>query len=241
MRNKLKRFEENQLRRNVIEQGKPILEEIKGQWHTKYFHNNNPITLELACGKGDYTVGLGRQFPNENFIGVDIKGARLYFGSVAAEEEGLDNVAFLRTKIVEIENYLADNEVDQIWITFPDPRPRDRDERRRLTNPRFLEMYQRMLKDGGLFHLKTDDRPLFDYTLEMLKQFPIEDLVWTHDLYQSSYLPYHHGLQTNYEKRFLAQGKQINYLQCRMRKAGDQYASSTSSASSISASSSKSL
>ncbi len=222
MRNKIKRFEENNLRHNVIQPGKPIIESIKGRWHELYFKNNNPITLELACGKGEYTVGLGRLFSSQNFIGVDIKGARIYFGSCTAEEEGLDNVAFLRIKIVDIENYFAENEVDQIWITFPDPRPRDRDERRRLTHPRFLEAYQRLLKDGGIFHLKTDDRPFFDYTLEMLQAFPVEDLRWTHDLYNSPYVNGHHGLKTNYETKFLAEGKQINYLQCRMRKSSVQ-------------------
>jgi tRNA (guanine-N7-)-methyltransferase len=218
VRNKLQRFAENRTRDNVIQAGKPIIEEIKGAWNKLHFKNTNPITLELACGKGEYTVGLGQYYPDRNFIGVDIKGARLYFGSRSAEDEGLDNVAFLRIKIIEIENYFAEGEVDQIWITFPDPRPRDRDERRRLTHPRFLKMYQAMLKEGGMFHLKTDDQPFFDYTREMLQHFPIDELAWTHDLYQSPMLEEHHGLQTNYEQRFLQEGKKINYLRCKMRK-----------------------
>lgn len=218
MRNKIQRFAENKVRKNVIEAGKPIIEKIKGNWHELYFQNSNPITLELACGKGEYTVGLGRHFLNRNFIGVDIKGARLYFGSRTAEEEGLGNIAFLRIKISSIEEYFAESEVDQIWITFPDPRPRDRDERRRLTHPRYLKMYQHILNDGGMFHLKTDDQPFFDYTLEMLKELPIEDLAWTHDLYDSPMLEEHHGLKTNYETKFLEQGKKINYLRCRIKK-----------------------
>lgn len=218
VRNKLQRFEENKQRRNVIEEGKPILEQIKGNWHELFFHNTNPITLELACGKGEYTVGLARHYPERNFIGVDIKGARLYFGSRSAEEEGLQNVAFLRIKISSLDDYFAPKEVDQIWITFPDPRPRDRDERRRLTHPRFLQMYKSILKDGGMFHLKTDDQPFFDYTREMLKELRTEELAWTHDLYSSPMLEEHHGLQTNYEKMFLEKGKKINYLRCRIRK-----------------------
>lgn len=219
MRNKQKRFAENQERRNVVEAGKPIIEEIKGKWHETFFQNDKPITLELACGKGEYTVGLGRLYPDRNFIGVDIKGARLYFGSRTAEEEGLDNVAFLRIKIIDIENHFAENEVDQIWITFPDPRPLLSDEKRRLTHPRYLSKYQRMLKDGGYFHLKTDDQPFFDFTREMLQSFPVTALEWTHDLYNSPLLAEHHDLQTNYETKFLAQGKKINYLRCRIHKA----------------------
>ena len=222
MRNKLQRFAENQQRDNLIEAGKPIIEDIKGNWHERFFQDDKPITLELACGKGEYTVGLARHYPLRNFIGVDIKGARIYFGSREAEEEGLDNVAFLRIKISSIDQYFAENEVDQIWITFPDPRPRDRDERRRLTHPRYLQMYQHLLIDGGTLHLKTDDQPFFDYTLESLKTFTTEDLIWTYDLYNSPYLAEHHGLQTNYEMKFLEQGKKINYLRCRIRKNKDQ-------------------
>lgn len=222
MRNKIQRFAENKIRHNIIEPGKPIIEEIKGNWNERFFENNKPITLELACGKGEYTIGLGRSFPERNFIGVDIKGARIYFGSRTAEEEGLDNVAFLRIEISSIDQYFAENEVDQIWITFPDPRPRDRDVRRRLTHPRYLQMYQHILKDGGLLHLKTDDQPFFEFTREMLQTFPAEELVWTHDLYNSPFLAEHHGLQTNYEIKYLEQGKKINYLRCRLRKGQDQ-------------------
>lgn len=218
MRNKQKRFKENAARNNIIESGKELYEVIKGQWSSAYFGNEQPIIIELACGKGDYTIGLARRFPDRNYIGVDIKGSRIWYGSTAAQEEGLDNVGFLRTKILEIENYFAESELTEIWITFPDPRPRDRDERRRLTHPRYLKMYQHMLKDGGIFHLKTDDRPFFDFTLEMLKEFPVTNLVQTTDLYNSPMLEEHFGIQTTYEKRWLAEGKNINYLRCEMHK-----------------------
>ncbi|EMR02884.1 tRNA (guanosine(46)-N7)-methyltransferase TrmB [Cesiribacter andamanensis] len=218
MRNKLARFADLKVRQNVLEAGKPLLAEIKGNWNSLFFKNDKPITLELACGRGEYTVGLGRRFPDRNFIGVDIKGARLFFGSREADEEGLQNVGFLRIKISDIDQFFSEDEVDQIWITFPDPRPRDRDEKRRLTHPRFLEMYQRMLKEGGWLHLKTDDRQFFDFTREMLQQFPTKDLEWTHDLYSTHLLDDHFGLQTAYEKRYLEEGRKINYLRCRLLK-----------------------
>jgi tRNA (guanine-N7-)-methyltransferase len=222
VRNKLARFAEIKQRQNVLEAGKPLLEEIKGAWHCKFFQNQQPISLELACGRGEYTVGLGRLFPERNFIGVDIKGDRLFYGSRLAEEEGLRNVGFLRIMIAELESFFSPGEVAQIWITFPDPRPRDRDEKRRLTHPRFLKMYQTMLVDGGWLHIKTDDRNFFDYSLEMLQQFPTEELVWTYDLYSTSLLEDHFGLQTTYEKRYLKEGRKINYLRCRLRKQSVQ-------------------
>lgn len=218
MRNKLQRFAENAERSNIIQPGKELYEQIKGKWHEQYFLNSQPIVVELACGKGDYTIGLARRFPDRNFIGVDIKGSRIWYGSNTAEEEGLDNVAFLRTQILRIENFFAENELSELWITFPDPRPRDRDERRRLTHPRYLQMYQRMLKEGGMFHLKTDDRPFFDFTLEMLKEFPVRNLQQTTDLYNSPILEEHFGIQTTYEKRWLEEGKKINYLRCEFYK-----------------------
>lgn len=218
MRNKQKRFSENAVSDNIIQTGKELYDHIQGKWQHIYFGNENPITLELACGKGDYTIGLARNFPERNFIGVDIKGSRIWYGSTTAQEEGLDNVAFLRTQILLIENFFEENELSEIWITFPDPRPRDRDERRRLTHPRYLKMYQQMLKDGGTFHLKTDDRPFFDFTMEMLQQFPVKHLRHTTDLYNSPMLEEHFGIQTTYEKRWLSEGKKINYLRCQMHK-----------------------
>lgn len=218
MRNKQKRFRENTASKNIIQPGKELYENIKGQWGNAYFGNEHPIIAELACGKGDYTIGLARQHPDRNYIGVDIKGSRIWYGSTTAQEEGLDNVAFLRTQILLIENFVGESELSELWITFPDPRPRDRDERRRLTHPRYLKMYQQMLKEGGIFHLKTDDRPFFDFTLEMLQEFPVKNLCQTTDLYNSPMLKEHFGIQTTYEKRWLAEGKKINYLRCEMYK-----------------------
>lgn len=218
MRRKLKKFADNAQNRNVIEPGKALYDTIKGQWK-EFFGNDNPITVELACGKGDYTLGLGRQFPERNFIGVDIKGSRIWNGSIQALEEGLNNIAFLRTQILEIENFFAPGEIDEIWITFPDPRPRDRDEKRRLTHPRFLYIYQQLLKEGGWLRLKTDDRPLFDYSLETVQQMPISDFEFTHNVYESPLLAEHYGVQTTYEKKFLEEGRIINYLRCRLHKA----------------------
>ena len=218
MRNKLKRFAENAERTNIVEPGKENYENIKGAWSEGFFKNQNPVIVELACGKGDYTIGLARKFPDRNYIGVDIKGSRIWYGSTTAEDESLTNVGFLRAQILTIENFIGENELSELWITFPDPRPRDRDERRRLTHPRYLKMYQNILKDGGVFHLKTDDRPFFDFTLEMLQQFPVSDLVFTTDLYDSPILEEHYGIQTTYEKRWLSEGKKINYLRCRFHK-----------------------
>lgn len=219
MRNKIKRFADNAVRENIVEQGKELYENIRGRWQEDFFKNDQPLTVELACGRGDYTLGLARRFSNRNFIGVDIKGSRIWYGSSAAEEENLRNVAFLRTQILLIERFFAENELSELWITFPDPRPRDRDIRRRLTHSRYLKMYQSILKDGGFFHLKTDDRPFFDFTLEMLESFPIQNLVQTTDLYESPLLEEHFGIQTTYEKRWLKEGKKINYLRCEMYKS----------------------
>ncbi|SDM30176.1 tRNA (guanine-N7-)-methyltransferase [Catalinimonas alkaloidigena] len=214
-RNKQQRFAANQANSNVLEAGKPLYETIKGQWHATQFKNEHPLVVELACGRGEYTVGLAREFPEKNFVGVDIKGARIWKGSTIAMQEGLDNVAFLRTRIEGLESFFAPGELREIWITFPDPRPRDRDIKRRLTSPRFLEMYRRLLPAEGWIHLKTDNAPLFDYTLEVLAETAIKDLVHTHDLYNSPYAADHKGIKTRYEEMFLAQGLPIHYLRFR--------------------------
>lgn len=219
MRNKIQRFAETHEQENVIQEGRTLYEKVKGNWDKLYFRNGQPIIVELACGRGDYTNGLARRFPEKNFIGVDIKGDRIWHGSTRALEEGLDNVAFLRTMILELENFFEESELSELWITFPDPRPRDRDERRRLTHPRFLEMYQRLLKDGGIFHLKTDDRPFFNFSLEQLQTFPVKNLMYTTDLYESPMLEEHYGIQTTYERRWLNEGKKINYLRCTFHKS----------------------
>jgi tRNA (guanine-N7-)-methyltransferase len=214
MINKQERFRQNAERRNVIEPGKPIFEIIKGKWHPLYFHNQHPVTVELGCGRGEYTVGLARLFPDRNFVGVDLKGARIWKGSKIATEENMENVAFLRVHILEIEYFFETAEVDEIWITFPDPRPKKGDVKRRLTHPRFLELYRKIVRKGGKVHLKTDNQLLFEYSLEVLQQRDdVQELIYTFDLYQSDLLPLHLGLQTRYEQQFIEEGKTIKYLQ----------------------------
>ena len=215
MRSKLQRFKENSERSNVIEPGKAIFDHIRGKWNSLYFENDRPIVLELGCGNGEYTVQLAAQFPDKNFIGVDIKGTRIWRGSKDAMDMSLPNAAFLRTQILHIEEHVAPNEVSEIWITFPDPRPRKRDIKRRLTSPRFLNIYRNLLSEKGIVHLKTDNTPLFDYSLEVLEQLEVLDLVYTHNLYDTPLLKDHHGIQTRYEKMFLSEGESIKYLRFR--------------------------
>ncbi len=212
MRNKLDRFRENAESENVIEPGKAIFETIKGRWHA-YFGNDNPIILELGCGKGEYTIGLARLFPEKNYIGVDVKGARIWAGSQTAMEEGFSNVAFLRIRILEIENFVQENEVDEIWITFPDPRPRVRDIKRRLTSTRFLDIYKRLLKPGGWLHLKTDNAPLYEFTLDLLKEREdVATLNYTDDFHRSDFPEKELNILTGYEQRYLEQQKNIKYI-----------------------------
>ncbi|MCD8540535.1 MAG: tRNA (guanosine(46)-N7)-methyltransferase TrmB, partial [Leadbetterella sp.] len=194
---------------------------IKGAWNEVYFRNTNPIVLELACGKGEYTVGLGSRFPGHNFIGIDIKGDRIARGSAKAVELGLKNVAFLRTGIQYLDEFFEENEVSEIWLVHPDPQPRDKEEKRRLTNPRFLELYKRYLKDGGIYHLKTDSEFLFDYSLEVMKADPqFEILGFTKDLYNSPLKEGHFEIVTHYERFFTEKGAAINYLEARLKKQG---------------------
>ena len=153
--------------KNLVFMGQKVA--IKGKWSSDYFKNDNPITLELACGRGEYAVALGRMFPDRNFIGVDIKGARIHQGATTALNEGLTNVAFLRTRIEMIEHFFAKDEVDEIWITFPDPFLRDADADKRLTAAPFLQRYRHFLQPDGVVHLKTDSPDLYDFTLEICK------------------------------------------------------------------------
>ncbi|MBS1557458.1 MAG: tRNA (guanosine(46)-N7)-methyltransferase TrmB [Bacteroidetes bacterium] len=219
MKSKLKRFEINASRENVIEPGKEIYFEIKGNWNKTYFKNTHPLTIELACGRGEYSVGMARTFPDQNFVGVDVKGDRLWKGSTWAFEEGLKNVGFLRTQIVHIESFFEENEADQIWLTFPDPRPRKRDIKRRLTSPRFLDMFKKILKAEGWFRFKTDNTGLFNYTLEEINQrSDIRDVAFTFDLYNSDLRAECYDIQTRYEAIFTAAGEKIKYLKFRFSK-----------------------
>ncbi|HYG38166.1 MAG TPA: tRNA (guanosine(46)-N7)-methyltransferase TrmB [Cytophagales bacterium] len=212
-RQKLKRFAENAITETVIEPGKELFSSIKGNWSSDFFYNSNPITLELGCGYGEYSVGLAKLYPNKNFVGVDIKGSRIWQGSTLARENGLTNVGFLRTKIQNIENFFAEDEVSEIWITFPDPRPKNRDRRRRLTSPRMLEIYRKIIAANGIIHLKTDSRELMDYTLESLFSLNITPIQNTFDLYKEvNHQDIHYNIKTKYENIYLAENKPINYV-----------------------------
>lgn len=213
MKRKKERFKIIEERINVIEPTKPNYHQIKGKWSDEHFKNQNPITVELACGRGEYSVGLGRAFPGRNFIGVDIKGERIWKGSTLALEENLSNVAFLRTQILLIENFFSEAEIDEMWITFPDPRPRKRDIKRRLTGERFLDMYKKIVRPGGYIRLKTDNTKLFEFTLEEIQsRSDIHDLKFTSDLYQSDLRAECYDIKTRYEEEFTAKGETIKYL-----------------------------
>ena len=213
MRGKLQRFEENRKRHNVLEPGKIGYEETKGSWKT-IFKNENDIVLEVGCGKGEYTVGLARVLPHRNFIGIDIKGDRIWVGSKIAEEEQLPNAFFLRTELSFLGKFFESEEVSEIWITFPDPRPKKREMKRRLTHPRFMELYRGVLKKDGWIKFKTDNGPLFEYTLETLSsgELKVRNLSYTFDLYNSPLNEEHHGIKTKYEQMFHAKGEKIKYM-----------------------------
>ncbi|RXK52425.1 tRNA (guanosine(46)-N7)-methyltransferase TrmB [Aquirufa rosea] len=196
----------------VIQSGKEFFETCRGKWNEVYFKNNQPIVLELGCGRGEYSLGLAKLFPHKNFIGIDIKGDRLAAGARQAEAEGLNNVVFLRIPIQYLAEFFQENEVDEIWVTFPDPRPKDRDEKKRLTFPFFLEKYHRVLKSQGILHLKTDSTSFFTYSLEQLEQEPWKILVQTWDLYQSAWNEEHYGIKTRFEDMFYQKGFSIKYL-----------------------------
>ena len=217
MRRKLKRFQDNAQRDNVIEPGKDNYQQIKGCWQARYFHNDHDIVLELGCGNGEYTVNLARLFPLKSCIGVDLKGARLWKGSTVAIDQELTNVAFLRTPIEQLDRFFETGEVTEIYIPFPDPRSRQRDANKRLISPLFLNLYRQILKPGGIVHLKTDDTPLFLYALEVLnQQSDVYELAYTDDLYQSHWLEAHHGIQTKYEAKFIREGRTIKYVRFRL-------------------------
>lgn len=221
-KNKLKRFKENEKFENVIQPSREELLEdsfvLKANWSDKFFKNNNPVVLELGCGKGEYTVELARQNPDKNFIGIDIKGARFWRGAKTALEEQLENVAFVRTQIELIEQVFAKNEVSEIWITFPDPQIKYKRTKHRLTNSDFLQKYKNILKDEGFIHLKTDSEFMHGYTLGLLHGEGHEVLYAHHDIYKNEYSPKEvTGIQTFYEKQYLEKGKPITYIQFRIK------------------------
>ncbi len=216
MKRKQERFRAIEEYRNVVEPSKPLYENIKGKWRSEYFKNENPITLELACGRGEYTIGLARLFPERNYIGVDIKGERIWKGSTLALQEQLTNACFLRTQILTIENFFEPREVDEIWLTFPDPRPRKRDVKRRLTSPRFMAMYKTLLKKGGYLRLKTDNTSLYEYTCEQIRErSDVDDFAFTDAVYNSPLENECFGIKTRYEQEFTEKGEKIKYLRFR--------------------------
>jgi tRNA (guanine-N7-)-methyltransferase len=210
---KLIRFTEIKSFSNVLE----YPTDMKGKWN-EFFKNNHPITLELACGKGEYAVGLGRLYTDRNFLGVDIKGNRIWRGAKTAIDEGLTNVAFLRSHIDKITEYFNANEVAEIWITFPDPQLRLSRAKKRLTHPRYLRLYQQILRKDGLVNLKTDSPDLYQFTKIVIELFGIELLKDLDNVYATSDTHPDLKIQTHYEKLDIAQSNKIHYLQFKLNK-----------------------
>lgn len=186
---------------------------LKGKWVREQFTKQGPLILELGCGKGEYTVGLARKNPEKNYMGLDIKGARIWSGARVAQEEGLENVAFLRTRIDFVGSFFARDEVDELWITFPDPQEKSRRRKKRLTGANFLNRYRLFLKDGGLIHLKTDNRSLYSDTLALVRYNGLQVERMSDDIYREGWSDESVTIQTYYEKRFRAEGMPIHYLQ----------------------------
>lgn len=209
-KDKLRKFAEIATFKNVLqlEEGKVM----RGQWAKQHFSNNHPIVLELACGKGEYAVNLAKRFPEKNFIGIDYKGNRIWRGAKTALEEEVENVAFLRIQIENLLDYFNKGEVDEIWITFPDPQPQVSREKKRLTSDKFLARYREVLKDAGCINLKTDDDGLYGYTLGKITELRLILHAETTDVYHSDLLNEELAIKTYYEKKYLAHQKNINYL-----------------------------
>jgi len=221
-KNKLKRFNENETFANVFQPKRNDLTEdkyeLKGNWRQTFFKNNNPLVLELGCGKGEYSVGLARKYPNKNFVGIDIKGARFWRGAKTALEENIPNVAFLRTQIELIEYAFAENEVDEIWITFPDPQIKYKRTKHRLTNSKFLKRYKKILNPEGIVNLKTDSEFMHGYTLGLLHGKGHEVLYANHNVYKQEGSPEEvTSIQTFYENQYLQQNKPITYIRFKIK------------------------
>lgn len=222
---KIGRWNEMETFPNVIQpKFKEVFErehQYKGKWQSEVFKNNHPIVLELGCGRGEYSVGLGKHFPEKNFIGLDIKGARIWKGAKQALDQKLNNIFFIRTHIDLINSFFAKNEVDEIWITFPDPQPQKSRARKRLTAPMFIERYKKLLKPNGIIHLKTDNEGFFRYTLEEIEQNNFELIEHTFNLYNENLENLDTktqeilSIKTYYENLFSAKGHKIHYLRFR--------------------------
>lgn len=224
---KLQKFAEMETFSNVFQYPFSVIEnvpfEMKGHWREQYFHNDNPIVLELGCGKGEYTVELARLYPQVNFIGVDIKGARMHKGAKEALTAGLSNVAFLRTNIEIIDRFFAKDEVQEIWFTFSDPQMKN--PRKRLTSTYFMNRYRHFLVDGGLIHLKTDSNFLFTYTTYMVEANRLPLLFRTEDLYHTDGIDEETrkilSIQTFYEAQWIARGLNIRYMKFHLPQQGE--------------------
>jgi tRNA (guanine-N7-)-methyltransferase len=216
-KNKLKRFRENEAFDNVFQPSRDDLVktdyELKGTWNSTVFKNNNPLILELGCGKGEYTIELAKRYPEKNFIGIDIKGARFWRGAKTAGDENISNAVFLRTQIELIDFIFAENEVDEIWITFPDPQIKYKRTKHRMTNVQFIEKYKKVLKPNGLMHLKTDSEFMHGYTLGLLHGANYEVLYANHNIYKLEGSPKEvTEIQTYYESQYLEHNKAITYI-----------------------------
>jgi tRNA (guanine-N7-)-methyltransferase len=208
-KNKLKRWAEMKTFNNVFEKD----ETIKGKWKSDFFKNDNPLVVELGCGRGEYTVNMGKMFPEKNFVGVDIKGARLWRGAKTGHDDKMGNLGFLRCQIELINDFFAEGEVDEIWITFPDPQPQEGREKKRLTSPRFMGNYRKLLNNGGDINFKTDNLGMFEYTLEMIEIEGHKLRYHTFDLYNSDRKDDElMNIKTTYEKIFLKEGVAIKYM-----------------------------
>jgi len=223
---KLERFEELKTFSHVFE---PTMEEafkkdhyLKGLWRKDFFKNDHPIVLELGCGKGEYSVELAKKYPEKNYIGIDIKGARIWYGAKESDDLEMKNIAFLRTRIEFIQSFFAEDEIDEIWLTFSDPQPQDSREKKRLSSPRFIKHYRSFLKNDGIVHMKTDSTSLFDYTLEQIKEHNYRLIESTHDLYGEHIKNLDTdtqeilGIKTLYETIFSEKGFKIKYCKFRL-------------------------
>lgn len=221
-KNKLRRFRENETFSNVVQ---PSRDELvtdsfayKGHWNSNFFKNSNPLVLELGCGKGEYSVALAKKYPEKNFIGIDIKGARFWRGAKTAIEEGIPNVGFLRTQIELVDFAFAENEVDEIWITFPDPQIKYKRTKHRMTNSQFLNRYKTILKPDGIMNLKTDSEFMHGYTLGLLHGEGHDVLYANHDVYKQEGSPEEvTSIQTFYESQYLEHNKPITYIRFKLK------------------------